>query len=105
MGGGRRPVAGSFDHCFVVDHGELVVWLVAAGKGDSCLSGGAAVWTPIRTKSEVDRFLEWMNAEDLAPSTQSTILSTIRSVQPGNQALRLVQVKVPPRSVQEVVLI
>ena len=45
-----------------------------------------------------------MKAEGLAASTQSTILSTIRSVQPGNKALRLVQVKVPPRSVQEEVL-
>ncbi len=50
---------------------------------------------PIRTKAEVDLFLVWMNAEGLAASTQSTILSTIRSVQPGTKALRLVQVKVP----------
>ena len=59
---------------------------------------------PIRTRAEVDRFLVWMKNEGLAVSTQSTILSTIRSVQPGNKALRLVQVKVPPRSVQEEVL-
>ena len=59
---------------------------------------------PIRTRAEVDRFLVWMNAEGLAASTQSTILSTIRSVQPGNKALALVQVKVPARSVQEEVL-
>ena len=45
-----------------------------------------------------------MKAEGLAASTQSTILSTIRSVQPGNTALRLVQVKVPARSVEEEVL-
>ena len=59
---------------------------------------------PIRTRAEVDRFLAWMKAEGLAASTQSTILSTIRSVQPGNKALRLVQVKVPARSVHEEVL-
>ena len=59
---------------------------------------------PIRTRAEVDRFLAWMKAEGLAASTQSTILSTIRSVQPGNKALRLVQVKVPARSVEEEVL-
>ena len=59
---------------------------------------------PIRTRAEVDHFLAWMKAEGLAASTQSTILSTIRSVQPGNKALRLVQVKVPARSVQEEVL-
>ena len=59
---------------------------------------------PIRTRAEVDRFLVWLKNEGLAASTQSTILSTIRSVQPGNKALRLVQVKVPARSVQEEVL-
>ena len=59
---------------------------------------------PIRTRAEVDSFLAWIKAEGLAASTQSTILSTIRSVQPGNKALRLVQVKVPARSVQEEVL-
>ena len=59
---------------------------------------------PIRTRAEVDRFLAWMNKEWLAASTQSTILSTIRSVQPGNKPLRLVQVKVPARSVVEEVL-
>ena len=33
---GRRPVEGSRDDCAVVDHGELVVQLVATGK-----AGGA----------------------------------------------------------------
>ena len=56
------------------------------------------------TRAEVDRFLVWVKAEGLAASTQSTLLSTIRSVQPGNKALRLVQVKVPARSVQEELL-
>ena len=55
---------------------------------------------PIRTRAEVDLFLAWMKAEGLAASTQSMILSTIRSVHPGNKALRLVQVKVPARSVE-----
>ena len=59
---------------------------------------------PIRTRAEVDRFLAWMKAEGLAASTQSSIISTIRTVQPGNEPLRLVQVKVPTRSVQEEVL-
>ena len=45
-----------------------------------------------------------MKVEGLAASTQSTILSTIRQVQLGDKALRLVQVKVPARSVQEEVL-
>ena len=59
---------------------------------------------PIRTRAEVDLFLAWMKAEGLAASTQSMILSTIRSVHPGNKALRLVQVKVPARSVEEEVI-
>ena len=59
---------------------------------------------PIRTKAEVDRFLAWMKAEGLAASIQSTILCTIRSVQPSNEPLRSVQVKVPARSVQAEVL-
>ena len=42
----------------------------------------------IRRRAEFDRFLAWIKAEGLAASTQSTILSTIRSVQPGNKALR-----------------
>ena len=48
-------------------------------------------WFPIRTNSDVDCFLAWMKAEGLAASTQSTILSTIQSVQPRNEPLRLVQ--------------
>ena len=59
---------------------------------------------PLRTEEEVRAFLRWMEAEGLATSTRSTILSTIRSVQPGNQALAAVRVKVPSRSVQEEVL-
>ncbi len=59
---------------------------------------------PIRTRAEVDRFLAWMKAEGLAASTQSTILSTIRSVQPKNKALASVVIKVPTRSVHQEVL-
>ena len=58
----------------------------------------------IRKRSEVDRFLAWMKAKGLAASTQSTIFSTIRSAQPGNEPLRLVQLKVPARSVHAEVL-
>ena len=58
----------------------------------------------IRTKSEVDGFLAWISVEGFAPCTESTILSTIRSVQPGNEPLRVVQLKVPARSVQADVL-
>ena len=59
---------------------------------------------PIRTQAEVEAFVEWMSSEGLAASTQSTILSTIRSVQPKNKALGSVVIKVPTRSVQEEVL-
>ena len=34
----------------------------------------------IRAKAQDDRFLAWMKADGLATSTQSTILSTIRSM-------------------------
>ena len=59
---------------------------------------------PIRTQAEVEAFVEWMSSEGLAASTQATILSTIRSVQPKNKALGSVVIKVPTRSVQEEVL-
>jgi integrase len=58
----------------------------------------------IRTPAEVEGFVRWMECEGLAASTQLSILSTIRSVQPQNQALGSVRIKVPPRSVQEEVL-
>jgi len=58
----------------------------------------------LRSQAEVAAFLKWMEAEGLAPATRSTIISTIRSVQPGNQALASVQIKVPHRSVQKELL-
>jgi len=58
----------------------------------------------LRTEGEVREFLRWMEVEGLAASTRSTILSTIRSVQPANKALASVQIRVPHRSVQEEVL-
>ena len=58
----------------------------------------------IRTKTEAEGFIQWMTQQNLAASTQSTILSTIRSVQPRNKALQAVRVKVPTRRVQEEVL-
>jgi len=58
----------------------------------------------LRTEGEVREFLRWMEAEGLAASTRSTILSTIRTVQPANKALASVQIRVPHRSVQEEVL-
>lgn len=66
--------------------------------------GGAVGMCALRTEGEVREFLRWMEAEGLAASTRSTILSTIRSVQPANKALSAVQIKVPSRSVQEEVL-
>lgn len=58
----------------------------------------------IRTPAEVEGFVRWMEREGLAASTRLSILSTIRCVQPQNQALGSVRIKVPPRSVQEEVL-
>ena len=58
----------------------------------------------IKSKQDVDSFVEWMDKRGFAASTQSTILSTIRSVQPKNKALASVVIKVPPRSVHQEVL-
>ena len=58
----------------------------------------------LRTDADVAGFLRWMEAEGLAASTRLSILSTIRSVQPANQALAAAVIKVPHRSVQEEVL-
>ncbi len=58
----------------------------------------------IRTQAEVEAFVEWMGSEGLAASTQATILSTVRSVQPKNKALASVVIKVPTRSVHQEVL-
>jgi integrase len=61
---------------------------------------GASVKTP----EDVAGFLRWMETEGLAASTRSSILSTIRSVQPANKPLAAAVVQVPHRSVQEEVL-
>ena len=58
----------------------------------------------LRNEADVSGFLRWMEAEGLAASTRLSILSTIRSVQPANQALAAAVIKVPHRSVQEEVL-
>lgn len=60
--------------------------------------------SPLKTTQDVRTFVEWMKQRGLAASTQSTILSTIRSVQPKNKALASVVVKVPTRSVHQEVL-
>ena len=49
----------------------------------------------LKTTQEVRTFVEWMKKGALASSTQSMILSTIRSVQPKNKALASVVIKVP----------
>ena len=58
----------------------------------------------LRSEGEGSAFLRWMEAEGLAASTRSSIVSTIRTVQPSNGALASVVIKVPHRSVQEEVL-
>lgn len=60
--------------------------------------------SPLKTTQEIRAFVEWMDKRGLAASTQSTILSTIRSVQPKNKALASVVIKVPTRSVHQEVL-
>ena len=58
----------------------------------------------LRNEADVAGFLRWMEAEGLAASTCCSILCTIRSVQPSNQALAAAMIKVPHRSVQQEVL-
>ena len=58
----------------------------------------------IKTMQEVRTFVKWIEQRGLAASTQSTILSTIRSVQPKNKALASVVIKVPTRSVHQEVI-
>lgn len=58
----------------------------------------------IKTPAQVEAFVRWMESEGLAASTRLSILSTIRTIQPNNQALSSVRIKVPHRSVQEEVL-
>ena len=59
---------------------------------------------PLKTQEDVSGFLSWMEREGLAASTRASIVSTIRTVVPGNKALASVVIKVPQRSVQEEVL-
>ena len=59
---------------------------------------------PLKTDADVMGFLRWMETEGLAASTRSSILSTIRTVQPSNEALAAAVVPVPHRCVQEEVL-
>ena len=58
----------------------------------------------IKTKHEVLTFVEWMDKRGLAASTQSTILSTIHSVQLKKKALQKVHVRVSHRCVHQEVL-
>ena len=58
----------------------------------------------LRTRQEVQSFVEWMTQEGLAASTRATIVSTIRSVQPLNRALDAAVIKFPHRQVMEEVL-
>lgn len=59
---------------------------------------------PLRTRSEVLTFLDWMERRGVAPVTRVGVLSTCRKVQPGNAALEGHRIKVPHRSIQSEVL-
>ena len=59
---------------------------------------------PLKSDGDVAGFLRWMESEGLAASTRLSILSTIRTVQPGNHALAAAVIRVPHRCVQEEVL-
>ena len=76
----------------------------AAGARDPYLSSAQALWSGLRTRQEVQSFVEWMTQEGLAASTRATIVSAIRSVQPLNRALDAAVMKVSHRQVMEEVL-
>ena len=59
---------------------------------------------PLRTKTDVQLFLVWMEKRGIAPGTRVGVLSTCRKVQPDNAALRGHRIKVPHRSIQSEVL-
>jgi len=59
---------------------------------------------PIRSGVEVSSFLTWMETEGLSASTRRSIVGLLRKVQPQNESLQAVQIKVPLRSVQHEVL-
>ena len=59
---------------------------------------------PIRSAVEVSAFLTWMEADGLSASTRRSIVGLLRKVQPQNESLQAVQIKVPLRSVQHEVL-
>ncbi len=60
--------------------------------------------TGLRTRQEVQTFVDCMAQEGLAASTRATIVSMIRSVQPSNHSLDSAVIKLPHRQVMEEVL-
>lgn len=59
---------------------------------------------PLRTKAEVQCFLNWMEDRGIAPATRVGVISTCRRVQPNNSAFEGHRIKVPHRSVESEVL-
>lgn len=58
----------------------------------------------IRSAVEIGAFVTWMEAEGLSASTRQSIVGLLRRVQPNNESLQAVQIRVPARSVQHEVL-
>jgi len=54
---------------------------------------------PLRTKSEVASFLQWMEMRGIAPQTRLGILSAFRRVSPGQPAFSGHSIRIPGRSV------
>lgn len=59
---------------------------------------------PLRRREEVLRFVGWMEEQGFSPSTRHAVVSTIRSVQPNQDAWKGVRIKVPKRTVLEEVM-
>jgi len=56
--------------------------------------------SPVRTRVEVESFLSWMERRGLAPRTRLGVMAVLVKVQPHNQALKGLKVRVPHRSVE-----
>lgn len=59
---------------------------------------------PLETRIQVLEFVGWMEAQGFFPSTRKAVLSTLRSIRRGDEALEGIQVPVPSRRVLEEVL-
>jgi integrase len=56
--------------------------------------------SPVRSRVEVESFLAWMERRGLAPRTRLGVMAVLVKVQPHNQALKGLKIRVPHRSIE-----